>query len=258
MRDSGPPLFWPVTWGSVALLAFFLAWRLLSLDSLTGWVVEDGFFENATAILYGAAAVLFLMIARRPLPLAASSQRFAQIFLVIGAVGVFVIMGEEISWGQRIFGFSTPPELAAANLQDEFNFHNLEFIQTHLGHSQTSVVKANAFSLLLALVGVALPLAAATPWGRSLIQRFGVPVVPACYVVLFAGALLFGKYARADWEHRTPKEIREFLWGLGVFLFALHGLRRPWDLFRLPEPADSTERLATVSAARGEASRRAS
>ena len=35
------------------------------------------------------------------------------------------IAGEEISWGQRIFSFSTPEILTAINDQNEFNLHNV-------------------------------------------------------------------------------------------------------------------------------------
>jgi hypothetical protein len=37
----------------------------------------------------------------------------------------FISFGEEISWGQRIFGIETPAFIADANRQSELNFHNL-------------------------------------------------------------------------------------------------------------------------------------
>ena len=41
-----------------------------------------------------------------------------------GGVFCYVIM-EEISWGQRIIGFSTPEFFKLHNLQGEANLHNL-------------------------------------------------------------------------------------------------------------------------------------
>jgi hypothetical protein len=38
---------------------------------------------------------------------------------------LFIGSGEEISWGQRIFQFSTPDYLLVYNKQKEFNFHNI-------------------------------------------------------------------------------------------------------------------------------------
>ena len=42
--------------------------------------------------------------------------------------GFFVVLGEEISWGQRIFNFQTPAEYAAINNQNELTLHNYEHI----------------------------------------------------------------------------------------------------------------------------------
>lgn len=46
--------------------------------------------------------------------------------LVLLAVGAFALAGEEISWGQRVFAFGTPEQLAAMNMQAETNVHNVE------------------------------------------------------------------------------------------------------------------------------------
>ena len=43
---------------------------------------------------------------------------------------MFVGFGEEISWGQRIFGFSTPDSLAEINVQTEFNLHNIDMFSS--------------------------------------------------------------------------------------------------------------------------------
>ena len=37
----------------------------------------------------------------------------------------FLIAGEELSWGQRIFDLATPDYLSSVNEQDELNFHNI-------------------------------------------------------------------------------------------------------------------------------------
>ena len=43
----------------------------------------------------------------------------------MGGTVVLFIAGEEISWGQRIFGYPTPDWIVERNRQREFNFHNL-------------------------------------------------------------------------------------------------------------------------------------
>lgn len=79
--------------------------------------LDIGVVEFATCGLFLAGAAL----AGR-LGLAASGlARLA--YLVLAAVAV-VVAGEEISWGQWIFHWRTPADLAAANLQGETNLHN--------------------------------------------------------------------------------------------------------------------------------------
>ena len=44
---------------------------------------------------------------------------------IIGGVAMVFAAGEEISWGQRIFGFATPDFLLPLNESKEFNVHNI-------------------------------------------------------------------------------------------------------------------------------------
>lgn len=46
------------------------------------------------------------------------------ILFFLAAIGFFVIAGEEISWGQRIFNIQTPEEFAKMNSQGEITLHN--------------------------------------------------------------------------------------------------------------------------------------
>ncbi|MDA9714920.1 hypothetical protein N9V04_00785, partial [Bacteroidota bacterium] len=45
--------------------------------------------------------------------------------LLMLSIVFFLIAGEEISWGQRIFDLATPDYLSSVNEQDELNFHNI-------------------------------------------------------------------------------------------------------------------------------------
>ena len=54
------------------------------------------------------------------------------LLLCLYAAGCFFFAGEEISWGQRIFGFRTETiseMIASTNKQDEFNLHNIPAFQ---------------------------------------------------------------------------------------------------------------------------------
>lgn len=51
-------------------------------------------------------------------------QRLIAIVVVVATLGCVYILGEEISWGQHKFGWSTPEFIAAVNDQNETNLHN--------------------------------------------------------------------------------------------------------------------------------------
>ena len=61
---------------------------------------EDGFVEYLTSVFYFLASGLFLFANKK--------HRFKNMFFWFLAAMCFAIGGEEISWGQRIFGIETP------------------------------------------------------------------------------------------------------------------------------------------------------
>ena len=83
---------------------------------------EDGPVEWATvAALVALAAILFVRIKKL-------SEKCPPQLKVAGyalAVLSLLAAGEEISWGQRLFGFQTGESLKKLNYQHETNLHNL-------------------------------------------------------------------------------------------------------------------------------------
>ncbi len=65
---------------------------------------------------------LFAMVYASGLSLRPEPARW---FYRLLTVGYFYVIMEEISWGQRIIGFSTPEFFKIHNLQGEVNLHNL-------------------------------------------------------------------------------------------------------------------------------------
>jgi hypothetical protein len=80
---------------------------------------EDGLIEQATALIFLICSFLSAFVAMK------TSVRSRKIIHTLFATGFFLCFGEEISWGQRIFGFETPEIISEANVQNEFNLHNL-------------------------------------------------------------------------------------------------------------------------------------
>jgi len=86
---------------------------------------EDSILEWAQFAFYVLAAAGAAMVARS---LKASGTRGPAVAYVLLALGAFVVAGEEISWGQRIFGWGTPGELHEINVQDETTVHNISAV----------------------------------------------------------------------------------------------------------------------------------
>jgi len=85
-------------------------------------VTEDGFTESSTALSLFLVAIICVS---RIFKLKKSrSLIFLAMTGFIGFVGLFGA-GEEISWGQRIFGWATPEFFMEHNKQEETGLHNL-------------------------------------------------------------------------------------------------------------------------------------
>lgn len=149
------------------VLAFGVALALPgSREAARRAIAEDGPVEWATftALLAGGviAAVRLRRSPRAPAP------RFAAFRLLL-AGGLAVLAMEEISWGQRLLGFSTPRPLERVNVQEEFNLHNLAGIDS-------------AGELAL----VAISLAALLSMGLRTSPRYAPLAAPALLASCFA------------------------------------------------------------------------
>jgi len=114
----------------VLLVALYLLQPWLAASSIMHFLYrEDGFFETLTAILAFGAGFLYGVIALRlKRSIALEECRYigvAKALLTLAAAACVLFALEEISWGQRLFGWQTPPSLLQANRQGETNLHNL-------------------------------------------------------------------------------------------------------------------------------------
>ncbi len=80
--------------------------------------LEDGPVEALQVVLLLASAAVLVLAARQ-------AVRLGKLALFGMAGLAFWACGEELSWGQRIFGWSTPSGWARLNVQQETNLHNL-------------------------------------------------------------------------------------------------------------------------------------
>ena len=89
--------------------------------------MEDGFFESVGAIGWLFASVVFFYIFWKDK--SGNNLLFLRtkrnLFFCLLGLFCLIACGEEISWGQRIFGVQTPEFLKKINRQDETNLHNI-------------------------------------------------------------------------------------------------------------------------------------
>jgi hypothetical protein len=163
---------------SAIVLAIGVAGASLELGNkaLLEWFCrEDGPVENLTALFYLLAAGMFIYANR--------GDGFRNIWLWGYAVLFFLVAGEEISWGQRLFCIDTPEVLVRVNVQGEANLHNIEGVH--------GTVRAVGLVIILA-VCYAIPLSSRffRPL-RDLLGRLRHPVFPLWAAGITTLAILF-------------------------------------------------------------------
>ena len=155
-----------------------LTYLLLALDGATvDWLlIEDGPVEMAGALGLGATSAVFFFAAARAWRSPEWRLR-APAFAALGLL-FFLGAGEEVSWGQRIFGWQTPEELAQVNVQQETNLHTLAFMRGWLDAGRLFNLFTFSFVLLLPLAARVAP---------ALGARLGrlVPIAPLALAVPF-------------------------------------------------------------------------
>nr|NIS24911.1 hypothetical protein [candidate division KSB1 bacterium] len=88
---------------------------------------EDMIAETMQVILWVITFVLCISITKDRSK--AGDKTIAALYGCL-AIGLFFIIGEEVSWGQRVFGWSTPDVMKVVNKQEETNIHNIHGVGT--------------------------------------------------------------------------------------------------------------------------------
>lgn len=115
LPDSVLAYFLPIAYLALTL---FLE-RMLNIACFTA--CEDGPVENTQALIMFVAFCLGVRLLRLP---RGTYPDWARAFFAIGTVGAIYVALEEISYGQRIFGWMTPEMWEMVNDQSETNLHN--------------------------------------------------------------------------------------------------------------------------------------
>ncbi len=129
---------------------------------------EDGIVEYATAILLTVAGFVLVALGRRV-------SGYRKWLLFFYGFAFVVAAGEEISWGQRIFGIESGEFFLENNFQGETNFHNLV-----VGEEQLAKFWFGHFlSFVILCYLVVMPLLHPIfGWVRKFAGILAVPVAP--------------------------------------------------------------------------------
>ncbi|MBT8219776.1 MAG: hypothetical protein KJP00_08125 [Bacteroidia bacterium] len=164
------------------------------------FAAEDGFVEYGTALMLFAISVLCMYRLIK--------YRKTQNFLwILGVFGFFILFffgaGEEISWGQRIFGIESGDFFIENNAQKETNLHNLVIGDTKINKLIFSQLLVVVLVLYLLITPILFRRKA---WFSRLINRFAIPI--------------------PHWHHTIA-----FLVATGVVAIMTNGRR--WELYEL-------------------------
>lgn len=207
-------------------------------------VPEDHLFELIGALSLLTTSLLFLYgfrVARRSLEKNRISLIKQMVYLGL-AFMFFFGAGEEISWGQRIFGFRTPEPLAQANKQDELNLHNLSVFENSKLFTADRMFDTFwfAFAVLIPTISRLVP-------GFKRFAGKFIPIVYWAMGLLFLYNYVWAKAAKILYEAsytfdrisltQAVQEIKESNYAIIfilVGLFAIWDVNKPKDTDRLP------------------------
>ncbi|MBI3320226.1 MAG: hypothetical protein HYZ89_06545 [Candidatus Omnitrophica bacterium] len=205
----------PVLWW---IAAFWYAHRHPS--AFIELTKEDGWVENTQVVFFASGAMLARLIGRE-----LSRMRWrswARVYR-LAAIGLVWVIGEEISWGQRLFGWTTPAWIASHNLQGELNVHNLVGVGWGISH----FISAGVLGTLVLSWGARRRWRA---WYARHRSELWVPhpiLIPAALCYLTGQSNLVDHLARwypaASWDRvsRGFQEARELVLAFAVLLFSL-------------------------------------
>ena len=151
------------------------AWWWLGFPVLTAafslgtyWFARDFYLRYVLPEGYGILEVSHFLLPLYGLFVAGSlllmpfvrARRFVFTVALIAALSCLYIAGEEMSWGQHFFNWSTPEYWAMVNRQQETNLHNTWAV---FEKTPRSILEAGIF-----VGGLGVPIAAAfLPWLRA-------------------------------------------------------------------------------------------
>lgn len=216
----------------MALLAIVVPYALflISTDAaLMSLAEEDGVIEWLGALFFLAGAVAWFVYFRK------GGGLIALLLAVVFLLG----FGEEISWGQRIFGWETPAVIDEYNVQGETSLHNLTIFQGNIdGEAKTGLSSFltidRLFTLFWLSFCVLIPvLYLLVRRSRRIVDKVRLPVIPlglgAFFLFNYVISKLIESASSSELLH-SVQETKEAIFAVLFFLVSLYFVvraRRP-------------------------------
>ena len=245
----------------IAIGAMAVSYSVFFLQRDTVYALgrEDGLFEDLSAVFFFCASAIFAGAFWRSganangshsantsgdaatnqatAAAAAAPRKRRNIWFLLLALLFFFGGGEEISWGQRIFGWDTPQAFEQANIQRETNIHNLKIFNRSDANWNGKTGAAEflsaerMFSLFWLGFCILTPIAyACIPPLRRLLDRLRMPIVPLPLGVMFLVNYASGEIHKPHALRLTLEwplmEIKECLFSVLFLLIAFHFVTR--------------------------------
>ena len=256
----------------IAIGAMAVSYSVFFLQRDTVYALgrEDGLFEDLSAVFFFCASAIFAGAFWRSganangshsantsgdaatnqatAAAAAAPRKRRNIWFLLLALLFFFGGGEEISWGQRIFGWDTPQAFEQANIQRETNIHNLKIFNRSDANWNGKTGAAEflsaerMFSLFWLGFCILTPIAyACIPPLRRLLDRLRMPIVPLTLGELFLVNYGMGEILKPHALRRALEwplmEIKECLFSVLFLLIASYFLTRQARTRRAATPA---------------------
>lgn len=106
------------------ICGLFITLILIDYEGLWDLIKEDGLMEYIEVLFYGIASSIFFYLCLKIVP-QKDYPTLGKIFYIGFFLLFFLVMMEELSWGQRLFNINTPENMKEINFQDETNVHNI-------------------------------------------------------------------------------------------------------------------------------------
>ncbi len=201
-----------VLFGSgIVIVGYALITALLPFDVFAQISKEDQVIEYVQVVMLIVSAIYFFLFAKR---LFVEKRVALGAVFVLAAIVLTLVVGDEISWGQRILNLATPSWMIERNTQQEITVHNLDSVGSD---------KVNLGYILIGLYG-------SVSW---MIQRkyaklkkypWSFFVTPWFAAIYFLVGFIFNFYIRLDSTHTIAvwAEFVEFVLYTGIAIYIVH------------------------------------